>query len=343
MSILTLSKARDLAYSTIYFTYGTAGDNLLLLLAAKKYYEITGKKLLLGTTLPEFASNVEYCDVMIGVTNDTAKQLVERFQSYGITLNAALYKWENRHIYAIFCAMFGLSGDIMINPQLDLLQEIKGNYRYFQDNQIAVISEGSKALYKTWGVKKIQNLIDALHHKYNFIQIGDPADPPLDNVLDKRNSFLEAALILSQSDLFIGGIGALMHLARAVNCRSVITYSRGEPPKLSGYPCNINILSSKSCDKCYKQNISVRFSSCDNNYHCCSETPVEMVTDAVDNAMLNICKSPLESDNISITPIQLNGMKLFYYFTILNIQNNTKSKIADLRKKVRHIMYNSKL
>jgi CDP-glycerol glycerophosphotransferase len=343
MSILTLSQARRQAYNAIYFTYGTAGDNLLLLLAAKKYYETTGKKLLLGTMLPEFALDVEYCDAIIGVTNDTVELLVERFLSYGITLNAALYEWEDRHIYAVFCSMLGLSGNITIDPQLDLSHETKQNGRYFKDNQIAIISEGSNAIYKTWGVDKMQSLIDALCHKYNFIQIGAPTDHPLDNTLDKRNSFLDAAVILSQSDLFVGGIGALMHLARSVNCRSVITYSRGEPPLLAHYPCNINVLSPSSCDKCYKQNISVRFSGCDNHCSCCRDTPIELVIKAIENAMLQSKQFPLVSEIVTIIPQKLNGMKLFYYFKNLNTQQKSKSILKMLRERTQSKMLTSRI
>ena len=53
-----------------------------------------------------------------------------------------------------------------------------------------------------------------------------PRYPPLKGALDLRGKtgLREAAAILSNSLVFIGQVGFLMHLARAVDCRSVIVY-----------------------------------------------------------------------------------------------------------------------
>lgn len=73
--------------------------------------------------------------------------------------------------------------------------------------------------------------------------MGNAKDPLLDGVLDKRGcpSLREAASILYNSDLFVGGISGLMHLARFVGCPSVIVYSHAEPETLVHYLCNIDI------------------------------------------------------------------------------------------------------
>ena len=47
----------------------------------------------------------------------------------------------------------------------------------------------------------------------------------------------------TRSLAFVGQVGFLMHLARAVDCRAVIVYGGRETPAQSGYPCNENLYS----------------------------------------------------------------------------------------------------
>jgi ADP-heptose:LPS heptosyltransferase len=54
--------------------------------------------------------------------------------------------------------------------------------------------------------------------------------------------------------LFIGLVGFLMHLARAVNTRSVIVYGGRELPSQSGYTCNENITHLLPCSPCWQWN-----------------------------------------------------------------------------------------
>jgi ADP-heptose:LPS heptosyltransferase len=50
--------------------------------------------------------------------------------------------------------------------------------------------------------------------------------------------------------VFVGLVGFLMHLARAVDCRSVIVYGGREWPSISGYTCNENLVSRPPCSPC---------------------------------------------------------------------------------------------
>ena len=94
-------------------------------------------------------------------------------------------------------------------------------------------SNGTKSVFKTLSMLS--------QEKSSFIQIGSTADPPLQRVRDLRGAtgIREAAAILYHARLYVGTVGFLMHLARAVECPSVIVFGGREAPWQSGYVCNI--------------------------------------------------------------------------------------------------------
>jgi CDP-glycerol glycerophosphotransferase len=182
----------------------------------------------------------------------------------------------------------GVSGPVSLAPFFDLTEEEKHFGRFFEKNQIAVMSQG-KEKRKSWGADNMQALVGRLENRYNFVQIGTPGDPSLEGVLDKRGAFplRLVAAALHNSDLFIGGIGALMHLARGVKCRSVITYSLSEPPHVASYPCNINIVADNGCALCQSNTIngSNEDNTCMDDFSCIRNISLVKVCDAVDAAM----------------------------------------------------------
>ena len=70
-----------------------------------------------------------------------------------------------------------------------------------------------------------------LQGEVDFIQLGSATDPALQHVNDLRGatSIREAAAILNHARLYVGTVGFLMHLARAVECpeRDRIWRTRG--------------------------------------------------------------------------------------------------------------------
>jgi CDP-glycerol glycerophosphotransferase len=332
MSILTISECKEHGYREAFFTFVGIGDNLLLLLAARKQYELTRKKILIGTNIPSLVSNIDYCDAIIGLTADTAEVLNNEFNKYDITLNAVIYEWDNKHIYASFCELLGVSGEIIIDPQLDLPISIKKYGEYFGENQIAVISE-TMVPYKKWGYEKTQSVVNALKNKYNFVQIGSPTDYPLHNILDKRDTLYDSIAILSHSKLFLGSIGALSHFARAVNCRSVIPYSRGEPFYMASYPCNYNLFSYDSCSTCYSLNTNMHFSNCDHNFCCIRDISIDTVISAIETAMNTPQNFPLESDIVTLQARDPQGIELLRKFNrnVVTRRHNNPTKKAMIK------------
>ena len=66
----------------------------------------------------------------------------------------------------------------------------------------------------------------------------------------------EAAAVLLHSSVFIGLVGFLMHLAKAVGTRSVIVYGGREHPSQSGYADNVNLYTDLPCAPCWYWNHS---------------------------------------------------------------------------------------
>ena len=162
-------------------------------------------------------------------------------------------------ILARMCKMCGMCGPVDIRPYLYLTEEEKRAGQR-APRQVAIMSNGLSALYKhlnkQWFPERYQAVVDALKDRFDFVQIGSPGDPPLEGASDLRGktSIRETAAVLSQSQMFIGQIGFLMHLARAVDCRAVIVYGGREHPMQSGYSCNENLYSPVPCAPCWKCN-----------------------------------------------------------------------------------------
>ena len=83
----------------------------------------------------------------------------------------------------------------------------------------------------------MQSVVNALSRNFQVIQLGSSQDVALDKVtqLAGKTTIREAGLFLRQATLFIGLEGALMHLARAVDCPSVIVWGGRLKPSQIGY------------------------------------------------------------------------------------------------------------
>jgi ADP-heptose:LPS heptosyltransferase len=134
---------------------------------------------------------------------------------------------------------------------------------------------------KEWFVERFQSLVDALKSRFQFIQIGSAESAQLENTLDLRGktSLRETAALLDQSRLFIGQVGFLMHLARAVECRSVILYGGRETPALTGYSANVNLYTPLPCSPCWQR------SKCDFGRECMKQIGVETALAAVEKQL----------------------------------------------------------
>jgi len=205
------------------------------------------------------------------------------------------------HILSIMCRKAHLDGRIILRPYFYLTDEEKRNGRR-GTRQVVVQCIGaasrSAMLNKLWKIERFQSLVDYINDRWgqsiSVIQIGAQDDPALKGVVDLRGrtSIRESAALLSESDCFIGTVGFLMHLARSVECCSVIIYGGREHPWQSGYICNENLDSHVECAPCWKWN------DCDHNRKCLDIISVETVASAVERVLSSRTGVRLEEQEI---------------------------------------------
>ena len=119
--------------------------------------------------------------------------------------------------------------------------------------------------------------MNKLSSRFSIVQLGLKNQPKLNNTLDLRGSSIsESASYLANATFFLGQVGFLMHLARAVNTRSVIIYGGREKSWQSGYPCNENIETNPVCSPCWQNN------HCDYDRKCLKEITVKDVLVAIE-------------------------------------------------------------
>jgi len=186
----------------------------------------------------------------------------------------------------------------ILKPDFYLTEDEKRKGKLYP-NQVCIQSTGIGAKQhmhnKDWYVERFEEVVAALENKFTFIQIGSANDNLLPSVIDMRGktTIREAAAILHNSKFFIGQVGFLMHLSRAVDCKAIIIFGGRERPDQSGYKCNINLYSPVSCAPCWYQ------SFCPNNRMCMQQISVLDVITAVENLSATdvLCvKSKIESN-----------------------------------------------
>ena len=203
-----------------------------------------------------------------------------------------------RHIIAGMCGRAGITGPIDIRPYLELNEEEKPAAAW-ASGQIVIQSNGMAArhpmLNKQWYPGRFQDVVDALAGEVDFIQVGSAADPPLRHVNDLRGTtgIRETAAILHHARLYVGTVGFLMHLARAVECPGVIVFGGREAPWQSGYVCNINLYSAVPCAPCWRGN------TCELDRRCMRDISATDVVSAI-RQMLNRPRNPLAVETLDI-------------------------------------------
>ncbi len=258
------------------------GDDLLLTCVLREL----GRR---GFVAPWVASN--HADLFIG--NDDVKRVVpfdRRYLRLGRLCRARVdrltyqerlpgedrYSIPAQHILALLCVRAGLSGSVRLRPYL-YLSESERHFGRFAHDQVVMMSSGMSArlpmLNKEWSPERFAQLAARLHRLVPVVQIGAAGDPPLPLAIDLRGrtSLRQAAAVLANSQAFVGQVGFLMHLARAVDCPAIIVFGGREAPWQSGYICNRNLYRALPCSPCW------RYNSCDYERRCLTDITVDEV------------------------------------------------------------------
>ena len=165
----------------------------------------------------------------------------------------------DEHILIKLCRRARLTGLVELRPYL-FLTRAEFAAGKMAENQVAIQSSGLAApnsmRNKEWYPQRFQEVCTELRSDVTVIQLGAASDPKLEGAMDLRGktSVRQSAAILANSLVFIGLVGFLMHLARAVDCRSVILYGGREKPTQSGYVANKNLYNQVRCAPCWLRN-----------------------------------------------------------------------------------------
>lgn len=287
--------------SYILFFGESLGDNLLLSTLAKGLYETGYKKIWIKCDHSFLFDQNPHVKLVLPLQDLLSTYLLKLFRvkvinpvytTYNESTDADLV--PDKHIILKMADCVGLKGEVINRPDFYLNgADIAEGFK--SPRQIVIITSSKKARVpmqnKEWLPERYQHIVDKFSPDYRFIQLGAAEDAPLDNVLDLRGktSVRQSAAILSNSVLMISHVGFMMHLARAVDCRSVIVYGGRERPDQSGYACFENIYSAMPCSPCWLHN------KCDFDHECMVSISAQMAEQAI-LKQLNLAGEPLAID-----------------------------------------------
>jgi hypothetical protein len=259
------------------FFNGGLGDDIMCSAVARELRRRGTRKIWQFTTFPEIFDHNP--DVIAMPADFRLRRLCRLF---GVPCLELEYPHPPpAHLIATLCAAAGIRGEIELRPGFVLTEAEKSAGRVTGRPQITIQTSSLSArfpmLNKQWPAERFQRVADGLAAEFDLVQLGAPSDFEVCGALDLRGKtkVRETASILSASRLFIGLVGGLMHLARAVECRSVIIYGGREHPSQSGYSANENLYWDGACAPCWQRN------DCDFDRICMAEIRPDAVIAAV--------------------------------------------------------------
>jgi len=180
------------------------------------------------------------------------------------------------HVLIRMCRMAGITGPMELRPYIFLTPAELAAGR-LGENQVAVQSTGLASplamMNREWYPQRFQELCAQLRSDVRVVQVGSVSDMKLEGAIDLRGktNLRQTAAVLANSLVFIGLAGFVMHLARAVDCRSVIIYGGREKPTVTGYVANKNLYTQVRCAPCWLRN------PCEFNRKCMDMITVDQV------------------------------------------------------------------
>lgn len=317
--VMTLRMARRHGIRDIYHLNKGVGDGLMFAGVAREYYKKTGNRPLLY--VPQW-NIFRYCDFCWFLWDwrfqwqnmPGAKHTMDAFYIlYGAQLAGHPVQLRDGYTFCLrpleylkgcyiwgnnFVKLFGgfpkrgqimqwvanrmdITGDIVAKPEIRL-NDYERNFGKFATGKI-VIKCGGNGAYKYLLPKIAQGIVDALRGEYDFIQIGGSEDPVLNGVENMcRLNMREFAGILTHARMFVGAIGGMMHLARAVDCPSVILYGCEHDDFY--YPSQCRVFSDNRCTLCaqncwWPDKDDER--RCPNRYRCIVDFDVQRIVNVI--------------------------------------------------------------
>lgn len=156
----------------------------------------------------------------------------------------------DKHIIEQCCEVYGIGNPTLKcylnfseeeNKKINsIVQQHIGNEDYLT---IEPYSKDNYTPNRAYDFKKWQQVVNELHSKIKIVQVGNPNQPILENVINLtgKTTFFEAAGVIGRSKLFMSSEGGLVHAATAVNTTSLVILTGYQTEKMVAYPQNINI------------------------------------------------------------------------------------------------------
>ena len=296
---------------------GGIGDMLLLTIIFRKIFEDSGEKII---TLSAF-KEIFLLNQTVQKVYRRENQLINFRKLVGFDYHDITYRcWSNllptkkkvfnSHVIEQFCHQLDLRGSVSLKPEIFFRNEEVNSFSKPSADYIVVQSQASHSNHpqttKDWSVESMQEVVDCLDKNFEILQLGSEKDVRLKGVSDfcGKTSIREAGLFLKNARLFVGLEGALMHMARAVDCPSVIVWGGRLKPYQIGYPCFENVSVELECSPCWLPN------ACPHDLKCMKEISSQCVIDACEK-ILSQKDNELPIDKIeiveSISPKQMKN------------------------------------
>jgi ADP-heptose:LPS heptosyltransferase len=243
------------------------GDNLLLTTLATELNRRGYKNVWIKSDREELFANNPYIKLVVPLSTTFSTLLMTVLRIRLVHPTYTVYECTTdkdtipeKHIILKMADCVGLKGEITVQPYLFLTDEELKFGAYAKKQVVITTSNSSAGVYmrnKEWYANRYQQIADDLSKEFLIIQLGSKGDTPLNNALDLRGktTLRESASILRNSTLLISHVGFMMHLARAVECPSVIIYGGRERPDQSGYAAFNNIYVQLACSPCWQLNL----------------------------------------------------------------------------------------
>lgn len=317
--VMTLRMARRAGICDIYHLNKGVGDGLMFAGVAREYYKKTGVRPLLFLPQWHIFKHVDFCyflwDWRFQVANmPGTKNTMDVFYILynaqqaghplklrdGYTFNLKPLEYlKNGYVWGnTFTKLFGgfpkrgqicqwianrmdITGEINVKPEIRLT-EFEKDFGKFAKGKI-VIKCGGNGPYKYLTERIAQGIIDELRGEYEFLQVGDFGDPVLrgaENLF--KLSLREFAGVMYHARMFVGAIGGMMHLARAVDCPAVILHGCEHDDFY--FPSQRKVFSENRCMLCaqrcwWPDKDDER--RCPNRYRCINDFNVKRVADVI--------------------------------------------------------------
>ena len=253
---------------------------LLLTIIFRKIFEVSGEKVITISAFKEIFLLNQAVQKVYGKENP----LINFRKLVGFDYHDITYRcWSNllptkkdifnSHAIEQFCHQLEIRGSVSLKPEICFSNEEVNSFSKTSADYIVVQSQASHSnqpqTTKDWSVQSMQEVVDFLGSSFEVIQVGSQKDSRLAGVTDYcgKTTIREAGLLLRKSRMFLGLEGALMHMARAVDCPSVIVWGGRLKPYQIGYPCFENVTVDLECSPCWLPNACPKDLECMKRIH----------------------------------------------------------------------------